>query len=219
MLTRRPDVNARIVIVARREELKRTFESVADRYERSRPTYPDALFDDLVELAGLEPGARLLEIGCATGKATRPVLDRGFPVVCIELGAQLADHARRNLAGYPVDVQVGSFESWKGDPESFALVFAATAWHWIDQDTRYRKAHELLRPGGHLAFWAAQHAFPAGFDPFFTEIQFVYDEIGERWKGEWPPLRPEQEPDDAGEIEATGLFDDVRVRRYAWETR
>ena len=60
------------------------------------------------------------------------------------------------------------------------------------------------------------HAFPEGFDPFFTEIQDVYDEIGESYDEEWPPPRPELVADDADEIEASGLFDDVHVRRYVW---
>jgi SAM-dependent methyltransferase len=47
--------------------LCRTFDSAADLYEAARPSYPDELYDDLVELAGLVPGDRLLEIGCATG--------------------------------------------------------------------------------------------------------------------------------------------------------
>lgn len=161
----------------KRETLRRTFESAADLYDAARPSYPDEVFDDLVVLAGLEPGDRLVEIGCATGKATRPLLERGFSVVCVEMGAQLAAHARRNLAGLPVEIHVEPFESWEGEPESFALVYAATAWHWVDPEIRYRKAHGLLRPGGHLVFWTAQHAFPEGFDPFFSEIQEVYDAI------------------------------------------
>ena len=36
--------------------------------------------------------------------------------------------------------------------------------------------------------------------------------------GDWPPPPPEQVPDDADEIEASGLFEDVGVRRYVWET-
>ena len=56
-----------------------------------------------------------------------------------------------------------------------------------------------------------------GFDPFFTEIQEVYDEIGESYDGDWPPPPPEAEPDFADEIEQSGLFEDVRVRRYVWE--
>ena len=202
-----------------REPLRETFETAADRYDAARPEYPSELFDDVVSLAKLEPGARLLEIGCATGKATRPFLERGFSVTCVELGARLAERARNNLAGLPVVIDVGPFESWRGEPESFDLVFAATAWHWLDPTLRYEKAHRLLRPRGALAFWSALHAFPTGFDPFFTEIQAVYDEIGESYEGEWPPPAPEEVADDSAEIEASGLFEDVRVRRYLWRRR
>jgi SAM-dependent methyltransferase len=202
-----------------REQLRLTFEAVAEAYDAARPSYPEALFDDLVELAGLEPGARLLEIGCGTGKATRPLLERGCSVVCVELGAGLADVARQSLAGLPVEIHVGTFESWVAGPGAFDLVYAATAWHWVDPARRYRSAHRALRPGGHLAFWGASHAFPADADPFFTEIQDVYDAIGESHPGEWPPPAPEQTPDDATEIEASGLFEDVRTRRYLWAQR
>jgi SAM-dependent methyltransferase len=200
-----------------RESLRRTFDTVAEEYESARPSYPALLFHDLVQLAELEPGDRLLEVGCATGKATRPLLERGFSVVCVELGARLAAEARRNLAGLPVEVHVGRFEDWDGEGAAFALVYAATAWTWLDPAVRYRRAHELLRPGGHLAFWKARHAFPHGFDPFFAEIQVVYDAIGESYAGEWPPAPPDAVPDDVPEIEASGLFTDVRLRRYVWE--
>ena len=201
-----------------REPLRRTFDSAADTYGTARPEYPEELFEDLVELTGLEQGARLLEVGCGTGKATRPMLVLGFSVVCVELGAQLAKKARRELAGLPVEIHVEPFETWQGKGGGgFDLVYAATAWHWVDPAVRYRKAHELLRPGGHLAFWSALHAFPASFDPFFTEIQQVYDAIGESYGDAWPPPPPERTPDSSAEIELSGLFADAQVRRYVWE--
>jgi SAM-dependent methyltransferase len=200
------------------ERLRRTFDSAADLYEIARPSYPAHLFHDLVELAELKPGDRLLEIGCATGKATRPLLERGFSVVCVEMGAQLAERARRNLAGLAVEIRVATLEAWDSQGGTFDLVYAATAWHWVDPAIRYRRAHQLLRQGGHLAFWSAAHAFPEGFDPFFFEIQEVYDAIGESNPGEWPPPRPDEVEDDSAEIEATGLFEDIEVRRYVWET-
>jgi SAM-dependent methyltransferase len=134
------------------------------------------------------------------------------------MGAQLAERARRTLAGLPVEIHVEPFETWESDAESFDLVYAATAWHWVDPAIRYRKAHRLLRPGGHLAFWSALHAFPEGFDSFFSEIQEVYDAIGEGSPGKWPPPPPDEVPDDRTEIEAGGLFEDVEVRRYVWAT-
>jgi SAM-dependent methyltransferase len=205
------------VMAHSRDALRDTFDKVADRYDMARPSYPPELFDDLVEIAGLKPGDPLLEIGCGTGKATRPLLERGFSIVCVELGEELAARARANLAGLPVEVTVAPFEDWHGQPQNFKLAYAATAWHWLDPVMRYRKAHELLQPGGHLAFWSASHAFPLDFDPFFGEIQQVYDAIGESFDGEWPPPAPDQVPDAREEIEATGLFDHVTVRRYVWE--
>lgn len=184
------------------------FDAAVDRYDDARPEYPAELLDDLVALA---PGTRALEIGCATGKATRPLLARGFHVTCVEPGPQLAARARE----LGLDVHNTRFEDFASD-ERFDLVFAATAWHWLDADVKYRKAHDLLRPGGHLAFWAAVHAFPEGFDPFFTEIQEVYDEINESYPGEWPPPPA---ADKAAEIEASRLFGGVQVRRYLWELR
>jgi hypothetical protein len=46
-----------------REMLGRTFDRAADLYQRARPDYPDELLDDLVTVAGLAPGSRLLEVG------------------------------------------------------------------------------------------------------------------------------------------------------------
>jgi hypothetical protein len=99
-----------------REALRSTFNTAAETYEAVRPGYPTELFDDLVELAGLTPGDRLLEIGCATGKATRPLLERGFSIVCVELGEQLARRARDALAGLPVEIEIAAFEDWQSEP-------------------------------------------------------------------------------------------------------
>ena len=200
----------------RREQLRQTFDRAAERYDRGRPDYPEALFDDLIAVAGLTPGDRLLEVGCATGKATRPLARRGFLITCIELGAELAAVARENLAGFGVEVVRGQFEQWQ-PAEPFGLVYAATAWHWIDPEVRYQRAWQALRPGGHLAIWTADHVFPEDGDPFFGEIQDIYDEIGEGLPPGARRLRPGELPDDRAEIEASGLFEVVAVRHYDWE--
>src|ERR1700749_200097 len=93
-----------------RERLRQTFDQAAERYDRVRPDYPEALFDDLVALARLTTGDHLIEVGCATGKATRPLARRGFRSTCVELGPALAAVARRNLAGFGVVVVQAPFE-------------------------------------------------------------------------------------------------------------
>ncbi|HKV68575.1 MAG TPA: methyltransferase domain-containing protein [Gaiellales bacterium] len=202
-----------------REALRATFDSVARQYDRARPAYPDALFDTLLRQTGLRAGDRVLEVGCATGKATRPLARRGLHLTCVELGAELAAVARENLVAFPeVEVVHGAFETWRpADGARFDAVIAATAWHWTDPDVRYRRAWELLRPGGCLAFWAALHALPAGGDPIFLQLQDVYEAIGAGRAASWP--RPRELPHARAEILASGLFDRVTVTQFDWEVR
>jgi SAM-dependent methyltransferase len=199
--------------------LRMTFDSAAALYQQARPDYPDELYDTLVEAAGLATGARLLEVGCATGKATLPLARRGFTLTCVEPGPALAAVARANLAAFPdVEVVDGTFEELDASARpAYDVVLAATSWHWVDPLVRYRRAWELLRPGGHLAFWSATHVFPVGGDPIFDELQAVYDEIGEGLpEGALRP-RPGELPDQRNEIEASGLFQTVLVHELDWD--
>jgi SAM-dependent methyltransferase len=202
-----------------RQQLRTTFDSAADLYHEARPDYPEPLYDTLVQAAGLGVGDRLLEIGCATGKATIPLARRGFRVTCIEIGSALTAAARSNVADFPhVEIIESAFETWSPQPGvQFDLVFAATAWHWLDPAIRYQRAWKLLRSGGHLAFWSATHVFPENGDPFFFEIQDVYDEIGEGLPPDATWWRPEELPDDHDEIERSGLFEVVLVRHFDWQ--
>src|SRR5258705_10916755 len=80
-----------------RQQLRQTFTEDAALYDRVRPGYPRGLYDEVGELLGVaEP--RVLEIGLGTGQATRPMVERGWSVSAVELGAELAAGARRNLA-------------------------------------------------------------------------------------------------------------------------
>lgn len=201
-----------------RHRLRATFDTAAATYADARPTYPDALIEELVASTGITRESRLLEVGCGPGTATRPLAERGLSITALELGEALAAEARLRLQGFPeVQVVNASFEEWGGESESFHLIYAATAWHWIDPDVSYGRAHELLRPGGHLAFWRADHVFPEGGDPFFAELQDVYDEIGEGLPpGAWQ-LAPGELPEQTEEIEAHG-FEVVTVRHFDWST-
>ena len=200
-----------------RERLSRTFDQADKLYQRARPDYPPELYERLLSITRLPPAARLLEIGCATGKATLPLARRGFRLTCLEPGPALAAAARANLAGFEVEVIQTRFEDWAPTGQQFALVFAATSWHWVDPDVRYRLAAEALEPGGHLATWGAGHVIPYDGDPFFVEIQDIYDEIGESLPPDAPLPRPQELDDDRDEIEASGLFHVVDIAQFDWE--
>ncbi|MBB6347490.1 class I SAM-dependent methyltransferase [Nonomuraea muscovyensis] len=202
--------------------LRATFDKAAALYQDARPDYPAELYSDLLAITGLTPPARLLEVGCGPGKATLPLARTGFRITAIELGTALAAQARHRLTAFPdVSVITSAFEEWKPPAGArFDLVYAATAWRWVDPEVKYAKAAKLLPQGGHLAVWNADHAFPADFDPFFTDLQKVLEEMGEGGGGPWPPPPPEDRPDPiAAEFDASGHFTVVGTRRYVWALR
>jgi SAM-dependent methyltransferase len=196
------------------ERLRTTFSEDAERYDRARPGYPVAMYDDLARLAGIGPGCRVLEIGCGTGQATIPLAERGCQIVAVELGAELAEVARRNLARFP-DVQVvtAPFVAWPLPPAPIVVVLRATAFHWIDPAVRVFKSADALRPGGALATIATHHV-AGGTIPFFHEAQDCY----ERWDPATPPglrLQPaEQIPMEGEEIERSDRFEPPAFYRY-----
>lgn len=197
--------------------LRETFDEAPELYDRVRPGYPDALFADLAALAGLRVGSRVLEIGCGTGQATVPLAARGYEIVAVELGAGLAEVARRKLARFPsVEVVTAAFEAWPLPAELFDAVVAATAFHWIDPAVRLEKTAGALRPGGALAVISTHHV--AGRDTrFFDRVQRCY----ERWMPGTPPgLTLPAAADVPVEDEATRRgerFERLAVRRYEWE--
>ena len=200
----------------RRRLLAATFDTSAAFYDDVRPGYPEQLFDDLAQLAGLPEGARVLEIGCGTGKASVPMARRGYRMTCLEPGANLAAVLRERLRPFPdADVIETSFEDFAGEPRSFDLVMAATSIAWVDPALRYAKPAELLRPGGCMAvFWNA-HVLPARGDRFWHDVQEVYRRYTPDMVGTPPP------PDEVSssipdEMRANGRFAEVAVRHYPW---
>jgi SAM-dependent methyltransferase len=126
----------------------RLFDGAAERYDRTRPGYPDELIDEVV---GPAPDRlAVLDVACGTGIASRAMARRGAGVVGVELNAGMAAIARR----HGIAAEVSAFESWDPAGRCFDLVTCAQAWHWLDPETSVPKAASVLRPGGRLClFW------------------------------------------------------------------
>jgi SAM-dependent methyltransferase len=184
-----------------RVELRATFGTVPELYDRARPTYPSELIADL---RALTAGDRLLEIGCGTGKATRALVAAGFDVTCVELSDELAALARRNVPG--ARVEVADVEQWQGGP--FDVVAAFTAFHWLVDG--FGTAARLLSEGGSLAVVKTVHVL--GDDAFFVEAQEDYDAVVPS-----PDNQPPPRPNEIEELELAAPFDRVAERRYLRE--
>ena len=133
---------------------QKSFDGIAAQYARARPVAPREAFDCIA--AWIPPPAAALEIGCGPGNATLCLAERGYRVHAVELGAHLAEHARRRLEGYPCTVEVGRFEDVALEQASFDLVAASSAFHWLDRDRALAQMALALRPGGGVAlFWTS----------------------------------------------------------------
>jgi SAM-dependent methyltransferase len=133
------------------DERRLAFGRVAELYERARPSYPPVTIDSLLELAGLDAGAQVLELGAGTGKGTRLLAERGLTVTALEPDPEMAAVAARNCAGHAnVRIEQRPFESWQPAGPVGAVV-SFQAWHWIDPATRYERAARALGEGGTLA--------------------------------------------------------------------
>jgi SAM-dependent methyltransferase len=204
-----------------RKRLRTTFDEAASLYDQARPGYPEDLFDDIVSLSGIPAGGRILEIGCGTGQATLPFARRGYRILCIELGENMATVARRNLEGYPqAEVRTGAFEEWPLQEGAFDLTISATAFHWLDPGIAYPKAAGTLRDGGSLALFWNVHVHSDASEEFFEAAQRIYEReapeiVGpEDYKG---LPRPHEIPDRTEEIQNTSLFGSITTRHYRWD--
>jgi SAM-dependent methyltransferase len=150
------------------QERSRLFDQHAEAYDRFRPTYPDAVID---ELLGPDPvGLELLDVGCGTGIASRQMAQRGATVLGVELAPRMAKIAH----GHGLDVEIAAFEAWDAAGRTFDRVTSAQAWHWLDLPVATAKAASVLRPGGRLCL-----IWNAGYQPdgLADALEAVYASI------------------------------------------
>src|SRR5262245_27358131 len=137
--------DARLSDVTLDDPRSTVFGEVAVQYDRSRPSYPDAMVDDLIG----DTTPRVVDVGCGTGIAARLFLARGCDVLGVGPDARMAEVAQRS----GIRVVMTRFEEWQ-TTEQFDLLTSGQAWHWIDAEQGPVKAAEVLRVGGRLAaFW------------------------------------------------------------------
>jgi len=192
---------------------EQTFDNAVHDYEQARPGYPDGLYRDLLRRMPLDAHSRALEIGIGTGKASAPVLATGCHLTGIEPGERLAALAEEKYGRLPnFSLHVQTLQEYECPAGTFELIYAATAFHWIDPDYGYPRVLELLKPGGVFARFAYHAARDSSRPGLAAAVQSVYDRYMPRTK----PAREFGEEDAAAlaRLAAGYGFADTEYRLY-----
>jgi SAM-dependent methyltransferase len=193
-------------------QLAESFGTDAGRYDRARPSYPDALVTKIVDTL---PGLDLLDVGCGTGIAARQFQAAGCRVLGIDVDERMADQARHG----GLDTEVAKFETWDPAGRQFDAVIAGQAWHWVDPVAGAVKAAQALRPAGRIAvFWNVAQAPPHMRDTFAAvQHEVLSDESADFWRRPALDLYAPGFARAADGIEQSGSFGPAQQWRFDWE--
>jgi 2-polyprenyl-3-methyl-5-hydroxy-6-metoxy-1,4-benzoquinol methylase len=133
--------------------------------------------DEVLRMAAVAPGARILDAGCGMGRHSVLLAERGFQVEGIELSPHLLDqmHARApHIPAHCADIADPPrplFERYDAVLGFFVLH------HLLDLDAAFAGVAKLLRPGGRAVFIEPNPANPL----YYAQIALT---PGMKWKAE-----------------------------------
>ncbi|MCG8483913.1 MAG: class I SAM-dependent methyltransferase [Clostridia bacterium] len=151
------------------------FDDIVANYDKIRPEYPNKLFKAVIEYCGHGENKKAVEIGAGTGKATTPFLNAGYDVTAVEISNNMSKFLLEKFAEYKNFVVITStFEEVLLEENSYDLIYAASAFHWVDAEIGCPKAFHLLKNGGAIALFRYNMISGDG-DELYDEIQKVYE--------------------------------------------
>ena len=128
------------------------FDEITENYDKTRWDYPPEIFSDIIKYSSPGSVRNALEIGAGTGKATVQALDAGYGVLAVEMGENMTEFLKRKFSeNEEFKVITSTFEDAELEDSSYDLIFAASAFHWIDADIGCPKVFRLLKDGGTFA--------------------------------------------------------------------
>jgi SAM-dependent methyltransferase len=120
------------------------YDAVAGEYERGRPAYAEDAIACLIEEAGLDGRATVLDLGAGTGKLSRMLDAAGPAVVALDPSASML--AQLRAAAPRVRTLVGTAEAIPLDDRTVDAVVAGQAFHWFDAAKALAEIHRVLKP-------------------------------------------------------------------------
>lgn len=122
-----------------------SFATVADAFDRARPSYPREAVEWLV---GPSPST-VVELGAGTGKMTDRLVELGHDVLATEPLEEMLEHLRARHPG--LRTLTVPAEAVPVATRTVDTVVAAQAFHWFDADAALREAARMLKHQGRIA--------------------------------------------------------------------
>ena len=120
--------------------LEWTFDTVASKYEKLRPGYPDELYKKIFDYITIDSLSNVVEVGIGGGQATLPILKTGCTLTGIERGENFAKLCEEKFKEYgKFSVITDKFENVTFADSKYDLVYSASAFHWVPEDIGYSK--------------------------------------------------------------------------------
>jgi SAM-dependent methyltransferase len=157
-----------------------SFDVPADAYLRFMGRYSEPLADQFVELVGVGPGDRVLDVGCGPGVLTGPLVARcGYGAVsAADPSPPFVEAARQRFPG--VDVRQAPAEDLPYENGAFDASLAQLVVHFMtDPVAGLREMARVTRPGGTVAASVWDCAGPTGpLSVFWDAVQEIDPSAG-----------------------------------------
>jgi SAM-dependent methyltransferase len=187
-----------------------TFRTPADAYDRHIGRYGGELARALIGAAGLQPGDRVLDVGCGPGALTRELvaLLAADQVAAVDPSAPFAKACAERLPG--VRVEVGAAESLPFADAEFDAALAQLVVNFMsDAAAGVREMRRVTRPGGVVAAAVWDYAGEMTILRGFWDAAVALDPAAAALdEGRSMPFC---RPDALGELWTAAGCDDVRV--------
>lgn len=150
-----------------------SFDVAGSAYGAFMGRFAEPLAQEFVAVADLEPGQRVLDVGCGPGALTAVLVDRlgADHVAGVDPSEPFIDAVRSRLPG--VDVRLAAAEELPFEDASYDAALAQLVVHFMtDPVAGLREMARVTRPGGVVAACVWDHAGEGGpLSTFWTAVR------------------------------------------------